>query len=66
LFAAAFHIFWNFAIDFYALGLENAIRKAHLNQKGLKLNRTHESLVCADEVNKIGKSVNAARNNIEG
>jgi hypothetical protein len=41
----------------FNFALEYAIKKVHVNQKGLKLNDTHQLLVYADDVDLLGGSV---------
>jgi hypothetical protein len=45
--------------------LEYAIRRVQANQKGLKLNGTHQLLVYTDDVNILGGSVHAIKKNTD-
>jgi len=45
--------------------LEYAIRRVQVNQDGLKLNCTHQSLVYANDVNILGRSVHNIERNME-
>ena len=49
---------FNFAVEY-------AIRRVQVNQDGLKLNGTHQLLVYADDVNILGGSVHAIKENAE-
>jgi hypothetical protein len=46
--------------------LEHAIRRVQVNQKGLKLNCTHQLLVNADDGNILGGSVSTDGNILGG
>jgi hypothetical protein len=43
----------------------NAIRRVQASQEGLKLNRTHQLLVYADDVNVLGGSIHTVTKNTE-
>jgi len=45
--------------------LEYANRRVQINQDGLKLNGTHQLLAYADDVNKLGGSVDIVKKNAE-
>jgi hypothetical protein len=49
----------------FNIGLEYAIRRVQANQKGLKLNGTHQLLVYADDVNMLGGSIHSTMTNAE-
>jgi len=51
-------LLFNFALDY-------AIRRIHVNQNGLKLNGTYQSLVYADDFNMFGGSVHTTKKNTE-
>ena len=48
---------------FFNFALEQAIRRAQVNQDGLKLNGTHQLLVYEDDVNILGGSVHTVKKN---
>ena len=49
----------------FNFALEWAIRRVQVNQDGLKLNGTHQLLAYADDVNILGGSVRAVKENAE-
>jgi len=47
----------------FNLALEYAIRRVQVNRDGLKLNGTHQFVVCADGVNILGGGVRSVKEN---
>ena len=49
----------------FMFALECAIRRVQVNRDGLKLNGTHQLLVCAGNLNTLGGSVHTVKGNAE-
>jgi len=49
----------------FNFALENTLMRVQVNQDGLKLNGTHQLLVYADDVIKLGRSVLTIKENAE-
>jgi hypothetical protein len=47
----------------FKFALEYAIKKIQENQMGLKLNRTHQLLIYADDVNLLGDNIDTIKKN---
>ena len=47
----------------FDFALEYAIRRVQINQGGLKLNSTHQLLICADDVNILGGTIHITKKN---
>jgi hypothetical protein len=55
----------NNSIFLFTCAFEYAISKIQANQEGLKLNGTHQILVCADDVNLLGGNIHSMKKNTE-
>ena len=49
----------------FNFALEYTIRRDQVNQDGLKINSTHQHLVCTDDVNILGGSVHNIKKNTD-
>jgi hypothetical protein len=49
----------------FNFALEYAIRTVKVNQDGLKLNGTHQFLVCVDDVDTVDESIHTIKKNTE-
>jgi hypothetical protein len=49
---------------FYKFALVCAIKKVQENQEVLELNRTHQPMICAEDINLVGGTISVVKTNM--